>query len=183
MVAIAASGVAHAAEDDTDDGLDIGGYAGLGVRYGRVIERDTALLCAEAAIFFDSTFSAGPGGCSTFLSADASTENVEAERLEISFAATTFRYHFMVDSPYNVSLGLTAGAGSIELVSGIDEVERTDSLIVVEPEVGAHTLATDWMRLSLVGAYRFVSGVDTGGVTSSDVSGFSVGVNAHVGWL
>lgn len=183
LLAAGAAGIARAAEEDSDDGLDIGGYGGLGVRYGRLLERHTALGCVEIAIFFDRTLSIGPGGCFTFMSAKESTEEVEADRLELDFGGTTFRYHFMIDEPINLSLGLTAGAGSIDLVREPDDVRREDSLIIVEPEVGAHTMATGWMRISAVGAYRFVSGVDTGGVTSSDISGFSLGVNAHFGWF
>jgi hypothetical protein len=187
-----ASGVVQAAEsesdseeaaDDSDDGIDIGGYGGLGARYARLLDRNTVLGCIELAVFFDQTLSIGPGGCSTFMSPEASSEDVEADRLELNFGATTVRYHFMTFDSFNLSLGVTAGAGSIDLVSGVDDVRRTDSLIVVEPEVGAHTMATSWMRVSAVGAYRFVSGVDIGGVTNSDVSGFSVGVNAHFGWF
>ena len=46
-VAITLCGVAHAADESADEGLDIGGYGGLGVRYGRVLERNGAF--GEAA--------------------------------------------------------------------------------------------------------------------------------------
>ena len=167
--------------DSHDDGIVIGGYGGLGIRYARLLERNTALACVEFAFLFEHSFSVGPGACSTVMSAEESA-GIDADEVELEFGATTLRYHLMTDEPYSLSLGVMAGPGSIELVRD-DGVRRTDSLIVVEPEVGGHILATSWMRVSVVGAYRFVSGVDTGGVTSSDVSGLSFGVNAHFGWF
>lgn len=167
---------------EEDDGIDIGGYGGLGVRYARLLSRHSVLACVELALLFEHALSLGTAGCGTWMRADGTTEDKEADGIMLNFGGTVVRYHFMLDRPFNFSVGATAGAGSIELEQGGD-VRRTDSLIVLEPEVGVHTFLADWMRVSAVGAYRIVSGVDTGGVTSSDVSGFSVGVNAHFGWF
>jgi len=192
LLVTSTSAVAEAADppeaaDDTadeakDDGIDIGGYGGLGVRYARLLHRNTALICVELALLFEHALSIGSSGCGTWMRAEGTTEESEADAIMLNFGGTIVRYHLMATEPISFSVGAAAGAGSIELEQDGD-VRRTDSLIVLEPEVGVHTFVADWMRVSAVGAYRIVSGVDTGGVTSSDVSGFSVGINAHFGWF
>ncbi|MFW5739846.1 MAG: hypothetical protein ACOC1F_05725 [Myxococcota bacterium] len=171
-----------AAAEESDDGIDIGGYGGLGLRYARLLDRNSVLLCLELALLFEQRLSIGTGACSTWMSADGATDASEADGIMLEFGGTIVRYHLFPTDPISLSFGTAVGVGQIDLERD-GEVWRTDSIIVVEPEVGAHTMVTDWMRLSAVGAYRIVSGVDTGGVTSGDVSGFSTGINAHFGWF
>jgi len=53
----------------------------------------------------------------------------------------------------------------------------------VEPQVGAHVNITRWLRLGAVAGYRVVSGMDTKGLSDSDLAGPTVGGQIQAGWF
>ena len=57
-----------------------------------------------------------------------------------------------------------------------------DRLFVGQLMVGAEINLTQWFRLGLEGGYRFVSGLDSDGITASDVSGAVMQIEARFGW-
>ncbi|MBB4077854.1 hypothetical protein GGR28_000455 [Lewinella aquimaris] len=60
--------------------------------------------------------------------------------------------------------------------------EDRDRMLIGQLMAGAEINLFQWFRLGLEGGYRFASGVDSDFVTSKDVSGAVVQIEARFGW-
>lgn len=61
--------------------------------------------------------------------------------------------------------GLIVGGGNVDFSDGDD-----DRVFVLQPSLGLELNIFKWFRLGVQGGYRYVSGEDTPGVSSSDLS-------------
>ena len=68
--------------------------------------------------------------------------------------------------------------------NGIAEVrtEGRDRVLSIQPSIGLELNVFRWLRLSLDGGYRFISGSDFTSVTDQMLSGGFVGLRAKFGW-
>lgn len=71
---------------------------------------------------------------------------------------------------------LKTGSGTLE----VDESK--DNVFVVEPSIGAEVNVFRWFRLGLDGGYRFVSQVNTPGLSNGDLSSPFVSLRLKFGW-
>lgn len=188
-----------AADRGTDDGspatligpgdrVAIGGFGSLGMRYARMLDRNTALPCADGGLLIDHAMSIGAGGCglATAVDADAVTSRPLVEgRFNFGYGGGIVRYHFLSRELVNVSIGTMVGGGAIvfEEINREDDDPYVDTVFVFEPEAGVHLNVTRWMRVSAVGSYRLVGGADTEDVSNGDLSGIAAGGSVQFGWF
>jgi hypothetical protein len=79
----------------------------------------------------------------------------------------------------NLAIGGLIGAGGMEISTYNGSGDKSDMsnysgkhpdvVFVVEPQIGGYANLTRWLRVGAAGGFRFVSGVDTKGLKSSDL--------------
>jgi hypothetical protein len=153
-------------------------------------------MCGEGAVLIDHMLSLGGGGCGLVTEFDAEQYGPEPhdpnDRLQFGYGGAIVRYHFFSRQMVNVSVGGLIGAGGLVIATwdgdGNDwesdySHKRGDGVFVFEPQVGGHANLTRWLRLGISAGYRFVSGVDTQGLSSWDIGGPKVVGHIHLGWF
>ncbi len=142
-----------------------GVYAGLGTRYTRLAGADGFLLAPEAGFLLDRRLALG-------LQGGAGWSDGDDGRTRLGYALLFARYHFRCDSS-TVCLSLAA-AGGPGAVSG------SDTVVLFEPQLGVHLLATRFLRFGADLGYRLVAGADG---DAGDLRGVSAGLNIQLGWF
>jgi hypothetical protein len=115
--------------------------------------------------------------------------------LHFGYGGAIARYHFFSRRAVNVAVGALVGAGAVEVVTWNgqgDEADwsenyRTksapDAAFVFEPQVGVYANIRRWLRVCALAGYRFASGVNTKGLSSSDLMGPTLGGQLQGGWF
>ncbi|HEY5956535.1 MAG TPA: hypothetical protein VIV60_08285 [Polyangiaceae bacterium] len=185
-----------------DSGTDyaIGGFGGIGVMYTRFIGGDRPLVCGEGAVIIDHKLTLGGGGCGVAAMMDAqaygAAPHSTGDRLTFGYGGAIARYHFFSREPVNFAVGGLVGAGGIEIKTWKGDGSRSDwddwdnyssksqdPVFVFEPQVGGFANITRWLRVAVIGGYRFVSGVDVKGLRSKDLMGPVLGGQIQAGWF
>ncbi len=182
---------------DSNYDYAFGGMGGIAVMYSRFGGKNVVLVCGEGAVIIDHAFTLGGGGCGMARSPKAQEYSASAytedDRMAFGYGGAIARYHFNSRKMVNYSLGVLVGAGGVttgtwsgdpdDMDDEEFEVEHSDAVFVVEPQVGAHLNITRWLRVGAVAGYRVVSAVDTEGLGASDVSGITAGGQIQAGWF
>jgi hypothetical protein len=159
----------------------IGAYAGLGFRYARLLGEDSLLAGLEAALLLDHRIAFGFAAYGWSNSSRARG----VKTVTFGYGGLVLRYHFLFDSPVQISFAVLAAAGDIstkplaELKPGDDR--SSDTIFVCEPQISAHLQIARFLRLGADFGYRIVAGIDKHSV--SDFRGFLGGVHLQVGWF
>ncbi len=146
-----------------------GVYAGLGTRYTRLAGAGGFLVAPEVGFLLDRRLAVG-------LQAGAGWSDGDDGRTRLGYAQLFARYHFRCDSSI-VCLSLAAAAGP-GAVNGAGE-GGNDTVLLFEPQLGAHLMATRFLRFGADLGYRLVTGADDAG----DLRGVSAGLNIQLGWF
>lgn len=72
---------------------------------------------------------------------------------------------------------LQGGSGKLKVL-GLG----SDRLLVIQPSIGAEVNIARWFRIGLDAGYRFYSGVNLNGISSSDLAGPTLGLRLKFGW-
>lgn len=170
-----------------------GGFGGLSVGYSQFAKRDAADVCVEGSLLIDHAFSFGGIGCG--IAPNIRTTELDATanpdyRTSFGYGGGIVRYRLTSRRYFSLFVGGLIGAGGI--VSG-DWYESEghqargsrspDFVFVVEPQLSAYVHVTRWLRVGAAGGYRFVAGVDTRGLSNSDVQGPSLSAQVQLGWF
>lgn len=143
-----------------------GVYAGLGTRYTRLAGADGLLFAPEAGFLLDRRLALG-------LQGGAGWSDGGDGRTRLGYALLFARYHFRCDaSIVCMSLAAAAGPGA---VSG------SDTVVLFEPQLGVHLIATRFLRFGADLGYRLVAGADDRDTGS--LHGVSAGLNIQLGWF
>jgi hypothetical protein len=171
------------------------GYGALGVMYTRFAGRDAAELCGEGGLTIDRTLTLGLAGCGiarTIKTTKLDPTEDARYRTAFGYGGAVVRYHFFSQKVYNLSLGTVIGAGMVAADdwdehhddrANNDGPHRVDWVFIVEPQIGGYVNVVRWLRMGATVGYRFVSGVDTKGLSASDLAAPTVGLQAQVGWF
>jgi hypothetical protein len=167
--------------------------------YTRFAGNDRPLVCGEGAVIIDHTFTLGGGGCGIAAVMDGSkygnAPHDDSDRMSFGYGGAIVRYHFFSRHVVNLAIGGLIGAGGLHISTwnGIgDQSDDTgdnytkkgqDAVFVAEPQIGGFANLTRWLRVGVIGGYRFVSGVETKGLTSKDLSGPTIGGQIQGGWF
>ena len=196
---------------DSSKHYAIGGFGGIAFMYSRFAGHDVAQGCLEGGVIVDHVFTLGAGGCGITPSLNAErygdAPHYPNDRMFFSYGGLIARYHLFSRSPVNLGLGMLVGAGALNIntlnrdiaqfgqvtigtpngvgdASPNDYTHRsTDVVFVVEPHVGAYANLNRLIRIGVTGGYRIVSGVNTQGLSSGDLSKPTVGAAIHIGWF
>jgi hypothetical protein len=171
----------------------VGGYGSLGVMYTRFGGKDAAQVCLEGALVIDHAFSLGAAGCGVARTLRTTTLDPAANpdyRTSFGYGGAVIRYQFLTHRYLSLAASTLVGAGAIASEDwDRDRYEHDrhdvnpDLVFVVEPQLSANLALTRWMRIGVTGGYRFVSGVDTKGLSESKVAAPVVGAQFQLGWF
>jgi hypothetical protein len=156
----------------------LGGYAGLGFRYARLLGEDNLLAGIEAALLLDHRFAIGFAAYGWSDSArPGSSANVT-----FGYGGLLLRYQLLFDAPFVVSFAALAAAGDISLSANApDMVRGGDTIFVFEPQVSGHVQVARFFRFGVDFGYRLLAGVDH--FETRDFRGFLGGFHVQVGWF
>jgi hypothetical protein len=202
--AVAAPVVAAPAEKDVpatlfDSDYAIGGFGGLGASYTRFAGRDRPIGCFEAGVIIDHAFTLGGGGCMILMQMNGESygtgEPNPGDRLHFGYGGAIARYHFLSRRAVNFAVGALVGAGAVEVRTWNGQGDETnlsenyttksspDAILVVEPQISVYANLRRWLRICAIGGYRFASGIDTKGLSATDVMGPTLGGQIQGGWF
>ena len=175
----------------------IGGFGGIGVMYTRFAGSGAAQICGEGGVVIDHALTLGGDLCAL-----ARTVNAEQygpaphdsnDRLGFAYAGLLVRYHFFARRPINLGVGALIGGGKVGIGTWEEKREnywsfsptrgREEVVFVVEPQIGAFANLTRWFRVGVTAGYRIVLGVDTLGLSASDLSAPTLGGTIQGGWF
>jgi hypothetical protein len=148
-------------------GRHFGVYAGLGTRYTRLAGAGGFLIAPEAGFLLDRRLALG-------LQAGAGWSDGDGDRTRLGYALLFARYHFRCDSSI-VCLSLAAAGGPGAVDGG-----GSDAVLLFEPQLGVHLMATRFLRFGADLGYRLVASADD---DAGHLRGVSTGLNIQLGWF
>jgi hypothetical protein len=172
----------------------IGGFGGIGVMYTRFAGAGAAQVCGEGGVIIDHALELGGGGCgiTTTVAApkDGPPPRYPDDRMGFGYGGAIIRYHFLTRKIVNVGVGALIGAGGLTIGTWDSENDKwssshqkSEAVFVFEPQVGAYTNFTRWLRIGATAGYRIVSGVNMQGVSASDLAAPTLGGVLQGGWF
>jgi hypothetical protein len=181
---------------DSSADYAIGGFGGVGVMYTRIARENAVQVCGEGALIIDHKLTLGGGGCGITTMINAykygSGPHDPNDRMTFGYGGAIIRYHLFSHRIVNLGVGALIGAGGVGIGtwdgSGNDwdnnyTHKRSEAVFVFEPQIGAFTNVTRWLRLGANVGYRIVSGVNTQGLSASDLSAPTIGGMIQGGWF
>jgi hypothetical protein len=153
--------------------FSFGGYAGINLRYSRLMGEDRFVAGAEMALLFFNRLAIGIAGYGS--------DPDPGETLSFGYGGAIVRYHFpSADRAFYLSLAALTAAGEISESANEDD-RFDDSVFVFEPQLSGHMNVTRWLRFGVDGGYRFVTG--TRRFRERDFRGPMAGFHMQLGWF
>jgi hypothetical protein len=166
------------AQDETlfgTDDISIGLVGGVAVKPTNVQKTFGLLVGGYGGILLNHQLMIGAGGFGLVNNigisdaAHAYYQNTRDLFLEIGYGGGIIEYTFAPSKLIHATAMVLIGAGGItysernmnhrDYFSSTSEFQ-TDAFFVIEPSVNAEMNLTNWMRVSIGGGYRFVTGVN-----------------------
>ena len=174
----------------------IGGFGGVGVMYTRFAGIGAPQVCLDGGVLLDHVLELGGGGC--FVTTTVNAENYGPaphypdDRMQFGYGGAIVRYHLFSRRVVNLGIGALIGAGGLTIGTWDTSTDdwssnykhmRSDAVFVFEPQVGAYSNFTRWLRIGATVGYRIVAGVNTQGVSAGDLSAPTLGGVIQGGWF
>jgi hypothetical protein len=174
----------------------IGGFGGFGVMYTRFAGIGAPQVCLDGGVLIDHVLELGGGGCFVTTTVDAENygpaPHYPDDRMQFGYGGAIVRYHLFSRSVVNLGIGALIGAGGLTIGTWDTSTDnwssnykhmRSDAVFVFEPQVGAYSNITRWLRIGATVGYRIVAGVNTQGVSAGDLSAPTLGGVLQGGWF
>ncbi|MFC1538484.1 hypothetical protein ACFL6H_03595 [Candidatus Latescibacterota bacterium] len=130
------------------------------------------------------TFGLGAYGLISAVGAPAETRieyNSPKLKMEYNYGGFEFVYIINSDNLIHYNLYSLFGLGSIELYSTKNINQHNDSFFVFEPAINVIVNVNPMIRIGMGISYRILSGIDTYGIESSDISGIGGTITIKLG--
>jgi hypothetical protein len=155
-----------------------GGWGAPVVQISTVRDRAAVFVGGRGGWLINGRFTIGGGGfglVSDIPAPDAAQPAGASLDLEMGYGGLWLEYTLAPARLLHVSIGTLIGGGGLTLThhDGGSFDGSTDSFFVLEPAVVAELNVASFVRADLGVAYRAISGVNMGGLSYADVSGFS----------
>ncbi len=150
-----------------------GGYGGPRLAYGRIAGRDAVTVGGEGGWIINHSIILGVAGCGLVSSQPAPGAYASNEDLTLGYGGLMLGYTFFSDRLVHGTLSALVGAGGMGTRSrfGPDTRDLNDAFFVFEPTATVELNVARHFRLGAALSYRLVRGVETDGITNSDLSG------------
>ena len=170
-----------------DDGeVSHGGYGGPVIKFSQVNDKFSVFFGGRGGWIINHTFVIGGAGYGLVNSIDGNETIFGSTRhLDFGYGGLELGYINNSDDLIHFSVYTLIGGGSVR--SRIDDDlfpdydDNHNRFFVLEPSVNVVLNLTTFMRVAVVGSYRYVNIDDAQNLTASDLSGPSVGLTLKFG--
>ena len=150
-------------------------WAGMSFTITQIMETTTIQIGVDVGFEYNGTFLTGYQWRSTI---DELVLPDLAANNQLKFGYHTFLIGYTLPTNKVIHLRLTLGVGPGQMKL----MDNKDQLFVVQPAVGLEINLFQWMRLSLDGGYRKVSGVQSDLITNEELTNFFGTASLRFGW-
>lgn len=144
--------------------LQSGGFGAPVVKISSTVDKFAVFVGGRGGWIINHTFVLGGGGYG--LANDVRVPGIGSERIEFGYGGLELEYINSSDNVIHFTVYTLIGGGGISTDIG------EDAVFVLEPSVNAELNITTYFRINAGAGYRWVSGVDTPGLSTSDMSAF-----------
>lgn len=166
---------------------DYGGFVGTDVRFGDMADGFAAFVGGHAALLLRRQVYLGVAGAGLVNNPKVpSTGDDATTGPEIDMGYGGFLAGYILPTSQFLELAFDAqiGAGGVTLSEKADRDEEDwDAFFLFEPGARAQLNLSRIARIGFGLGYRFVGGVDTPGLTDSDLRGFTGSATVRLGWF
>lgn len=155
-----------------------GGYGGPALKMTSLNYELGVMTGASAAWIINSSYSIGLGGYSLVDNVQARWPDSDTNRVAFSYGGLILGYQFKPDKLVHLGVQGLIGAGNVgyrlpwdDDFDLEDDLDRGQTVFVLEPGVTAELNVSSLIRLHLEGSYRFVSGSVLAGATDETLGG------------
>jgi hypothetical protein len=166
---LAASSPALAQEEQNEQTLiggefHSGGFGAPVVKFSSTVDKFAVFVGGRGGWIINHTFVLGGGGYG--LANDIRLTDGGTRDLEFGYGGLELEYINSSDNLIHFTIYTLIGGGGISTDFG------EDGVFVLEPSANAELNITRYFRVNAGAGYRWVSGVDTPGLSTSDMSAF-----------
>jgi hypothetical protein len=155
-------------------GFESGGFGAPVVKFSQIDGEFALFVGGRGGWIINHTFVLGGGGYGLVNDIDTNDDGVRD--LELGYGGFELEYINSSDKLIHFTAYLLIGGGGLSGLAVISE-----SVFVLEPAINGELNVTDYFRLHAGAGYRWVSGVDSPGVESSDLSSFYAQITLKFG--
>ena len=141
-----------------------GGFGAPVVKFSSAVDKFAVFVGGRGGWIINHTFVLGGGGYG--LANDIRLTDIGTRDLEFGYGGLELEYINSSDNVFHFTVYTLIGGGGITTDFG------DDAVFVLEPAVNGELNITTYFRINAGVGYRWVSGVDTPGLSTSDMSAF-----------
>jgi hypothetical protein len=171
-----------------------GGYGAPEVKFTKIHDDFGVMVGGRGGWIINSTFSIGGGGYALTTSPKVYDINDTSYYLRMGYGGAFIEYINSSNSLVHFTVNALIGAGGATNTHSINHMIKNGNydvtynwnddqttFFIFEPGVTVDVNLLKFMRLSIGGSYRLVSGVELKGVTNQDISGPSGSIGIKFG--
>jgi hypothetical protein len=163
-------------QDETLIGAEFhsGGYGGAEVKIGPMLGTTGVLVGGRGGWVINHTFMIGGGGYG--LVNDVRVKDIDVYGrpafLGFGYGGLYLEYIGNSEKVVHYTIGMMIGGGGIEYRDSLKTFKdhNPDAVFVLEPSLSVEMNVTSFFRLGVGASYRYVSGVNTIGLTNKELS-------------
>jgi hypothetical protein len=150
-----------------------GGYGGPRVAYGRIAGHDAVQVGAEGGWIVNRRFILGGAGYGLATNQPAPGTWAATDNLTFGYGGALIGYTLLPEKLVHATFTALVGAGGLgtRALGSNAATDLADSFFVFEPAATIDVNVARHFRLGVAVSYRWVSGVETTGITNSEMSG------------
>ena len=175
------------AQEETllDTEIQSGGYGGPEVKISPMLGATGILVGGRGGWMINHAFMIGGAGYGLVndIRVNNVTVNGRPAFLGFGYGGLALEYTGNYEKLVHYTVGLMIGGGGVEYRDSIYNFhdENWDAVFVLEPSVGVEMNITTFFRFGVGVSYRYVSGVNTFGLTNKDLSNATATITLKFG--
>lgn len=172
----------------------IGFFVSPLVEFGSLVDPAETSLGGGAAIVLGNSFLGAYGLAG--IDYEQVLLDEEIEQIDLAHGGLWFGYVPLQGAVLHPYASVRAGFGAVNIEIAnwedylddpnfpfIEDNDLTDNVFVVSPEVGLELNLTRWFRIAGAAGYRWVDGVNSGGLSNEDFTGWTGSLAIRIGWF
>jgi hypothetical protein len=179
FLALTFAAVASAQEETLICGnIESGGFGGPAVKVTTINGEGAVMIGGRGGWIINHTFVLGGGGYGLVNDISATVPDAADgfRYVDLGYGGLDLEYITTSDRLVHLSIGLLVGGGGVRYKGDrvTDDRRSMDGFFVAEPSLTVNLNVTRFFRIGAGASYRYVNGVNGGGITSdADLSGAS----------
>lgn len=158
------------------------GYGAFSTKFTPIQGQFGTMIGGYGGWFINKALLIGGGGYG--LTTNIPATQRPGESISFGYGGIVLEYVGASDKVFHYAVQTMIGWGGVGFYRPRDfsfSSRNTSPVMVIEPSLMAELNITNFLRLSVGGGYRFVTGVELSGLTNADMSGVSAMVNIKFG--